>query len=352
MSQAYKNQTGNSPPSGSQEPYKTTLRHLATLQLIPRRSPGHTSQEIQERLSNRDFDVSLRQVQRDLNMLSLMFPVQSDESRRPYRWHWTPGGPDLSLPEHDAFSALSWDLIETHLKHLLPPSVQREAAPRFRSARAYLRNSSSHRLQHWRKRIRVIPRTMPFTPPPVDAGVLEAVYESLWQNRQLQVEYRRRGAAGPRSMSVHPLGMVIREGVIYLVVTVDNHDEIRQLSLHRIPRARVGCKRAHTPAGFDLDEYIAKGAFSHSRGETIRLVARFEAHAAQHLIDSPMARDQQHHELHDGRIEFQASVLDSEQLRWWLLGFGEHVEVIRPVSLRRYMAGQASKLSERYAGLR
>jgi len=40
-------------------------------------------------------------------------------------------------------------------------------------------------------------------------------------------------------------------------------------------------------------------------------------------------------ELPDGRVEVKARVADSLQLRWWLLGFADGVEVVLPTSLRQ-----------------
>ena len=36
-----------------------------------------------------------------------------------------------------------------------------------------------------------------------------------------------------------------------------------------------------------------------------------------------------------GWVRLQATVADTAQLRWWLMGFGGGVEVIKPVSLRQ-----------------
>ncbi|WP_203594455.1 WYL domain-containing protein [Wenzhouxiangella limi] len=42
-------------------------------------------------------------------------------------------------------------------------------------------------------------------------------------------------------------------------------------------------------------------------------------------------------------------MLHSQQLEWWLMGFGEKVEVIRPVALRRRLARQFETLYRRYS---
>jgi predicted DNA-binding transcriptional regulator YafY len=50
----------------------------------------------------------------------------------------------------------------------------------------------------------------------------------------------------------------------------------------------------------------------------------------------------------DGRMQIAATVTDSRQLRWWLLGFGHYVEVIRPKSLRDEFAEHCKKMAKSY----
>ena len=66
-----------------------TLRQITMLGLVPRRPPGRTTHEFQTALSERDFEVDLRTIQRDLDRLSARFPLTYDESRH-RRWYWAP----------------------------------------------------------------------------------------------------------------------------------------------------------------------------------------------------------------------------------------------------------------------
>jgi predicted DNA-binding transcriptional regulator YafY len=45
-----------------------------------------------------------------------------------------------------------------------------------------------------------------------------------------------------------------------------------------------------------------------------------------------------------GWVRVQATVPDTAQLRWWLMGFGEGVEVLEPVSLRDEFVNMAQSL--------
>jgi predicted DNA-binding transcriptional regulator YafY len=47
-------------------------------------------------------------------------------------------------------------------------------------------------------------------------------------------------------------------------------------------------------------------------------------------------------------VTVQATVADTQQLRWWLLGFGDKVEVLGPAGLRAEFAALAARLAARY----
>jgi predicted DNA-binding transcriptional regulator YafY len=53
--------------------------------------------------------------------------------------------------------------------------------------------------------------------------------------------------------------------------------------------------------------------------------------------------------LEDGALHLQAKVVNTEQLRWWLLGFGDKVEVIKPKTLRQELAQIAASLHATYS---
>ncbi|MQG92250.1 WYL domain-containing protein [Pseudomonas sp. MN1F] len=67
----------------------TLSRQWALLRQLPSRSPGITSAELVWRLRDVGFNVSKRTVERDLNELSLIFPLDRNDKSIPFGWHWS-----------------------------------------------------------------------------------------------------------------------------------------------------------------------------------------------------------------------------------------------------------------------
>ena len=325
----------------------TTLRQITMLSLVPRRAPGITTEALRSALAARDFEVNLRTIQRDLVKLSAPFPLICDEGDPP-RWHWAPHAEAITLPGHDPVSALSWQLIEQHLQPVLPRSLADEIQPHFDAARGFLESTDAGNFRRWTHRVRILPRSMQLHAPEIPTDVLDAVYQGLLEKRQVEVDYTNRTSEAPRRMTLHPLALVVRDSVHYLLATVWDFTDVRQMVLHRMSSARLLEESAQEPPGFDLDDYIRQGGFDYSSGEKIALMARFDAYAGKALLETPLTPEQTHEILEDGRIEIRASINDSEQLRWWLMGFGRGVEVIAPENLQQDLRQEVEALLDIY----
>jgi predicted DNA-binding transcriptional regulator YafY len=143
---------------------------------------------------------------------------------------------------------------------------------------------------------------------------------------------------------------VQRGSLTYLVAAPENMDDILIFAFHRMKEVTVLPETSRAPDGFDIDEYIASGAFGWGDGERLELEAIFEADAAEHLQETRLAEDQKLSPLPKHRMKIQATVNDTPQLEWRLLGFGDAVEVIRPEGLRSRMEQSARGMSRLYSG--
>lgn len=328
---------------------ETSIRHLQTLRLIPREPRKISSTEIRKKLADLGFSVTHRTVQRDLLRLSAIFPLVCDERDLPHGWSWKGDGALIELPDMDPPTALTFCLVEEHLGDMLPKGVVKHLEPHFMQARRAL-NTAGGRLARWRERVRILPRYQPLQPPKVQPDVVEVLYQGLLEGRCVEASYQPR-AGGLRQYRVNPLGLAFRDAVAYLVSSLWNYPDILPLALHRFRTARLLDDPARVPEGFDLDDWVQKGGFDYRAGsEPIALEARFAPDAGYHLQETPLTPGQhlEPEQGDSGWLRVRAEVEDTHQLRWWLLGFGDQVEVLRPQHLRQEMAMVARGLFSLY----
>jgi hypothetical protein len=256
----------------------------------------------------------------------------------------------MDLPGMDAPTALAFRLAQEYATPLLPRTTLRHLAGHFRRAEELLAGHRSSRFGLWPEKVCAITRGPALLPPVVPSGVQAAVEQALLDDRQLQIAYRAKDAKDAKRYVVHPCGLVFRDGMMYLIGTVNEYSDLRHLALHRMTAAQVLDAPARRPKGFSLRRYICEEQFFAYplQGTVIRLDALFEEKAAIHLGERPLARDQRLTGQRDGRTRLQATVKDTMELRWWLLGFGDKVEVLAPKTLRDEFAAISQRMAAQY----
>ena len=319
------------------------------LHQLPRFPRRISTAEILTRLEAAGFEATVRTIQRDLVKLSASLPLVADSSK-PQGWSWAADAPQLDLPMLEPQAALVLHLAERYLGDLLPKSTLDYLAPWFRTAAGVLDNHSNG-LSAWRRKVRVLATGLPQLPPAIDPEVQSVVTQALLTHRRLEVVYCARDATELRQYQVNPLGLVVRDQVIYLVCTLREYDDIKQLVLGRIRTADLTDLPVKEINGFDLDEYIAQGNFGFLvQGEQkVNLILHVEKAYATTLIERPLDPNQQVISSGDDHVQLIAQVHNTQELRRWIMGFGVHAQVLGPTSLREEMRLLANKLHETYA---
>lgn len=324
------------------------LRQWTMLRLVPRHPRKIDATALQAKLANAGHAVSLRSVQRDLLKLTGPFPVLQGDNAKPQGWSWSANATQLELPALDPQAALSFKLVERYLTPLLPTTTLAYLQPWFRTAGGVL-DAQSGGLAKWPDKIRVIPLGLRMLPPRIDPDIQSAVYQALLEETCIAVRYQPRDTDAARDYLVNPLALVVRDHIVYLVCSKQGSDEIRHLVLHRIRAVEMREESFIRPAEFDLDAHITQGEFGFPVGDgTLTLEAEFTRLAAAGLFECPLAEDQTITTLEGGNVLICATVPDTAELRWWLLGFGDQVAVRAPASLLDEFMDTAAGLGALY----
>ena len=329
-------------------------RQWALLQKIPVRPAHKTVKQLVEGLQEDGFIVSKRTVERDLNDLKNgPFSVYSDEKgvgNNPNRWFFERDSKLHILPAMSMQMAFTLLFSVRMLKDMLPPTVLQPIQTILLKAKSTL-SSSKSTYKHWDKYIKHIPRTLPLIPAKINDGILDTCLNATINSHQLEVTYNPRYDE-QTNYHVNPLGLVYRDSVVYLVCTLWRYTDIKQIALHRISQATsLPDNKCIKPKGFDLEDYISnEGAFLYgqSPGKHIKIELKFDSDTVQHLEETPLSADQK--VTHKGEYSLlSATVMDTSQLRWWLLGFGQYVEVLKPKKLRDEFKQIANSMVKRYS---
>jgi predicted DNA-binding transcriptional regulator YafY len=347
----------------------TLQRHWQILRLLPRLPKMISTPDIHRALLEAGFQIDIRNVQEDMKALQKSWSqLETEASGRTKLWAWSRDALPMDTPRMTPSEALTFLMTEEHLRGVMPASTMVQMKRYFDLARQRLglavpRASKATDAERattaetdWRCKVRVLPSSQPLLSPVSNPECLDAqaaLQEALLQDLQCDVVYTKRDATKPDEYRIHPLGLVQRGQLVYVVCTIKAYSDIKLLAMHRLQSAKLTAHKASKPTDFNLDAYIATGALGWNTAggcdsEAIVLKARFAAATAVHLRETPLSQDQVMTDESDGYALVTASVQLTQQLVWWLLGFGDAVEVLEPLVLRTQMQGTVRRMAAHY----
>ncbi len=175
---------------------------------------------------------------------------------------------------------------------------------------------------------------------------LDAIQEAVVTGRQVRLAYGdREGKETERT--VHPLGLVAKSSVWYLVA--DTEAGMRTFRVGRVRGLVITDRPVVRPEGFDLAEtWQAVVDAMDERRNAFRAVVRAEPRALGWLRSSFGSSIIVRDTLDDGRLEVEIGAWSAEVLAHDLVGFGAHVEVVHPQEVRDQLARMGAQLVVRY----
>lgn len=256
-------------------------------QILSRLSMGQwiNLRELKEELALEGLSVSLRTIQRDLLQISHRFPIESNKAT-PQGWRWKRNVPIQSLPYMSRKQALTFLMIEQHVKHLLPQHCINEIAPWLDLAERNLQHENY--LTNWQEKVRFFPNSYYHHSSPLSAAwVHECLQEALLQSKQFCCEHQQNPEY---HLILNPIAMVQINQIFYLICSQKNSSHVQLVAFHQLKNIEILPHKAQIPHDFNLDVYLAQYALPTSQ----RLIQSTTLHHNAQASHSHLAALSQH----------------------------------------------------------
>jgi predicted DNA-binding transcriptional regulator YafY len=308
-------------------------RLVATLLFLQSRGRV-TAEEVAEEL-----EVSTRTARRDLEALSIAgIPVYS-QSGRGGGWSLV-GGARTDLSGLTAAEARTLFLIAGPSSAITP-----EAKAALRKLVQALPETFRAEAEKAASAIVLDPAHWGGTAPP-PPPYLEVLQQAVVQAVQVRLGYRDRTQA-VTERTVHPLGLVSKGTVWYLVADTDAG--LRTFRVWRVQSVQLTTDPVRRPPGFDLAETW--------RGIVARLDEQRQTTQIEVLVDPKIIGWLRGHfgnrlsigaTVNDGRVAVEIGFPPNHNASMELAGYSFGLEVVSPPELREQLAAIGSRLVERY----
>ena len=308
-----------------------------------------TSKQIHSKLINQEgFDVSLRTVERDLAELPDIFPqnITVNDRSKPYGYKLP-----LEAKKSSGMSpaeAVCLQLAFDYLNPLLPNKSLNPMTPYLKEAEAVLNMISAKKMKNWKNKVLTLNEGFQLSQAKVSAEILSTAHQALWDGKMIGVKYTSKYKKEPSTYELHPGGLVYRGRVSYLICSFDSdRNNPVYLPLHRFKKIEVSEK----PSALDNKniQNLVKDllGFKVSK-QKIKIKLKFSQMAGGHLYETPISKSQKIRLSQDGYIIVEDEVTDDMELRFWIQGFADRVEVLAPKKLRDEFGLSSKRLWSMY----
>jgi predicted DNA-binding transcriptional regulator YafY len=188
---------------------------------------------------------------------------------------------------------------------------------------------------------------------PAGTPFLTEVADAVWQQRRLQVRYRRWRAPHEVERTRDPFGLVLKAGRWYLVARCDG--QLRTYRVSELLDARATAERFERPDDFDLAAhwraYLADFTRRRHREAARVRLSQAALHRLTCLVEPAVARAvlaSAGQPDDEGWVDATVPIESIDHAHDDLLRRGAEVEVLAPPALRDRMTRTATRLARRY----
>jgi len=322
-------------------------RQWEMLRRIPTHDkPGCTAAELAAALDARGYAVTRRTVERDLEHLQAVMPLEINGRQRPQRWRWR--SRSLDLPGMEAAEAMALYMMQDAMKSHLPCCFAEALESRFAQATKTLRQlARAGAKAKWSDRVRISPSHVVLKPPRIATKIVQTLQKALLNDIAIDVFYQSLQDTAPEPRLLYPRGLLLRGSSLYLIAHQKGDPVVRHFAVQRFSSVRLKELEPWPPGKFSLDEFLDEGLTHFGEGTLIKLKATITEPLYKILRDSPLSDDMRVVD-HAGVLTLTATVRNTWALHSWILGHAENVVVREPLALRKSLSARIKAAAAGY----
>lgn len=182
-------------------------------------------------------------------------------------------------------------------------------------------------------------------------SMLTLLHRAWMEQKQTRMYYATGSREGHVSERIVEPYHIMPYGRSWHLIAHDHkRNDILQFKVDRIQKAEILDTTYTIPDDFDLDGYLGTGwgLMRGSANEPEDVVLIFEPEAGRWVMEEQWHSSQESDELPDGRIQITFNVGITPEMVSWLLYYGKHLWVERPLWLRKEIYKAHKQAVEKY----
>ncbi|MGH3639609.1 MAG: helix-turn-helix transcriptional regulator, partial [Mycobacterium sp.] len=208
-----------------------------------------------------------------------------------------------------------------------------------------LRGAQAQRVADFARKFYVVPHAM--KDYRASDEHLDTIVRCLADNRRLGIDYGGLLGAG-KTHVFDPYTLLMYRGGLYLVGRSHRGRKVLTLAVERMRTVERLKDSFDYPAGYSPERHT-EGIFGIIEGpETAVEIQIMNPTTRAYLQSRRIHPTQEIRTRRDGSTVLAMTVRGTEELKYWILGFGPHLRVLKPAALRAEVASMLSEAGQAY----
>ncbi|MBN1102624.1 MAG: WYL domain-containing protein, partial [Deltaproteobacteria bacterium] len=178
-------------------------------------------------------------------------------------------------------------------------------------------------------------------------GIIERANDAAVKRKTVEIVYFTMSRKKESRRKVDAYRVWFFNGTFYLIGHCHMRNEVRIFALDRIKILHQTKESFEIPEGFSLEEFT-RTSFGVFQGPLTKVKIWFSPDVAGYVKEKVWHQSQKMVEQKDGSLIFESEVAGTDEIRFWVMGWGSHAEVLEPEDLREQIRAEAETLVVRY----
>jgi predicted DNA-binding transcriptional regulator YafY len=177
--------------------------------------------------------------------------------------------------------------------------------------------------------------------------IINRLNEAALQKKIIEMVYYTMSRRKEGKRKVDPYRIWFFNGTFYMIGYCHQRRGIRIFAVDRIKMLHQTKESFEIPEDFDFEEFM-RPSFGVFQGKGVKVRIWFAPDAAGYIKEKIWHDTQQIISQKDGSILFEADVAGTQEIKFWVMGWGSNALVLEPIELRNQILAESLAMVERY----
>jgi len=181
--------------------------------------------------------------------------------------------------------------------------------------------------------------------------IYQQLVDSIANRRVVRIDYESLTELETITTKLRLYHLLFSHRSWYAIGRSSLHREVRIFNLGRIATLKTLKGKYVVPRSFNLNQYLGNAwSIMNGPGDDHNVIVRFKPMVARNVSEVVWHKTQKLDFQDDGYMDFYVRVSGLSEIAWWILGYGDQAEVVKPVKLRKIIAQRVANMHATYNG--